>query len=229
MNPYLELAIASLLPAAVAALLFLLDEKNLIDCGPDFGAALMRFNIDVTELDNVFITHTHADHFDVTNATFIPMSVTRDLRPVDIWLSEEGYAQVMSIIERSRDLICHTDAMKAYDNGYVRLHSIPVGKPVSVGTFGGAGANTLTRKHPGYYEGCTDDYLRSVDRLLTMHPDVFIANHTWNNDTEGKGLRLLETGVNDFVGENNDWEKFLHHCHDRCLRTIQKDKDEGRL
>lgn len=115
--------------------MFLLDEKNLIDCGPDFGAALMRFNIDVTELDNVFITHTHADHFDVTNATFIRMSVTRNFRPVDVWLSEQGYAQVMSVIERSHDLICHTDAMKAYDNGYVRLHSIPVGKPVSVGGY----------------------------------------------------------------------------------------------
>ncbi len=104
------------------------------------------------------------------------------------------------------------------------------GKTLLVGSFGGAGANTLTRSCGDYYEGCTDDYLASVDKLMKIPLDVFIANHTWNNDTDGKGRKLLETGVNDFVSpETNDWIPFLQYCRDRCLRTIEKDREKGLL
>lgn len=103
------------------------------------------------------------------------------------------------------------------------------GKPVVCGSFGGAGANTLTMKSQAYYVGCTDDYLRSLDRLEKVPVTVFLGNHTWNNDTEGKGIKLLETGVNDFVeAGNGEWMKFLKACRERCLRTIEKDKAEGR-
>ena len=198
--------------------------------------SIHRMGFDPMNIKYIITTHAHYDHVEanaplrgITGAKVVigekdAAELAEKFAPADITVKD---GETLTLGDKTFRFV-HTPGHTIGCMSIFFEDSIG-GKPVSVGTFGGAGANTLTKKHPGYYEGCTDDYLRSVDRLLTMHPDVFIANHTWNNDTEGKGLRLLETGVNDFVGENNDWEKFLHHCHDRCLRTIQKDKDEGRL
>lgn len=90
------------------------------------------------------------------------------------------------------------------------------GKTYRVGSFGGAGANTLVRTHPSFYESCRKDYLASVDRLLVENVDIFIGNHVWNNDTERKGKHLLETGENLFL-DAAEWRKFLNFCRDRCL------------
>ncbi len=44
---------------------FLLEEdgrKLLIDCGSKIPMALYHHNIDVTEIDDIYISHLHADH-----------------------------------------------------------------------------------------------------------------------------------------------------------------------
>lgn len=95
------------------------------------------------------------------------------------------------------------------------------GKRYRVGMFGGAGANTLVEGKFDY-EDCRRDYLRSLELLRKEKVDVFIGNHTWNNDTEGKGEILSKTGKNLFV-DPSLWERFLDHCENRLLRIIEKD------
>lgn len=95
------------------------------------------------------------------------------------------------------------------------------GKTYRVGMFGGAGANTLAQGKFDY-EGCRDGYRRSLHRLQKEHVDVFIGNHTWNNDTYNKGKLLLETGENQFV-DPHLWHSFLTFCEERLDRTIAKD------
>ena len=51
--------------------MFMLDEKTLIDFGPDLCAACARQGLDMSALDTVFITHTHEDHFCPSNAGLI--------------------------------------------------------------------------------------------------------------------------------------------------------------
>ena len=87
-----------------------------------------------------------------------------------------------------------------------------------VGTFGGAGHNTLI---PGKYdfEGAREAYFASIERLKKEHIDVFIANHCWNNDTWTKGKKLLETGENTFLHTNDVWLGFLEH-YKRGLEDI---------
>lgn len=53
------------------------------------------------------------------------------------------------------------------------------GKIYRVGTFGGAGANTLAKGRFDY-EGCREGYLESINRLRKEKVDVFIGNHVWN-------------------------------------------------
>lgn len=96
------------------------------------------------------------------------------------------------------------------------------GKTYQVGTFGGAGVNTLV---PGSYdyEGCREGYLHSIERLRQKKVDVFIGNHVWNNDTEAKGKILRETGENQFI-DDKLWGKFLDFCENRLREIIDKEK-----
>ena len=95
------------------------------------------------------------------------------------------------------------------------------GKTYRVGMFGGAGANTLVRGKFDY-EGCREGYRDSLHRLQKEKVDVFIGNHTWNNNTFEKGKLLLETGENTFV-DPELWHKFLSFCEERLDDVITKD------
>lgn len=95
------------------------------------------------------------------------------------------------------------------------------GKSYRVGMFGGAGANTMAQGHFDY-EGCREDYRRSLHRLQKEKVDVFIGNHVWNNDTAVKGELLLKTGENKFI-DASLWHTFLTFCEKRLDEVIAKE------
>lgn len=95
------------------------------------------------------------------------------------------------------------------------------GKTYRVGSFGGAGTNTMVRKAFDF-DGCREAYLASLNRMRKERVDVFIGNHTWNNDTYGKSLKLLAGGENDFVNDKI-WIEFLDNCEKRLLKVIAED------
>lgn len=96
------------------------------------------------------------------------------------------------------------------------------GKTYRVGMFGGAGANSLVRGEL-YYDGCREDYRKSVDRLRKEKVDVFIGNHVWNNQTDERAEVLLTTGENRFI-DGEIWNKFLDYCEKRLAEVIAQDK-----
>jgi len=95
------------------------------------------------------------------------------------------------------------------------------GVKYTVGTFGGAGSNTLA-EGKFEYPDCRRDYRNSLNLLRKRKVDVFIGNHTWNNDTENKGNILRNTGENLFI-DSEIWYKFLDHCEKRLDRLIEKE------
>jgi len=94
-------------------------------------------------------------------------------------------------------------------------------KTYRVGMFGGAGANTL-KQGSFDYEGCREDYRNSVNRLRQEAVDVFIGNHTWNNNTEEHAKILAETGENRFI-DASLWHRFLDYCEKRLDEIIAKE------
>jgi len=92
------------------------------------------------------------------------------------------------------------------------------GQRYRVGMFGGAGANTLCRDAFDF-EGCREAYRASLNRLRQEKVDVFIGNHTWNNDTEAKGKHLRETGENLFI-DDSLFGTFLDFCENRLDSVI---------
>lgn len=95
------------------------------------------------------------------------------------------------------------------------------GQTLRVGMFGGAGANTL--KQGGFdFPGAREAYRASLHRLLKEHVDVFLGNHTWNNNTLGHYNILKATGENKFI-DDQLWGKFLTFCEKRLDDTIAQD------
>ena len=94
-------------------------------------------------------------------------------------------------------------------------------KTYRVGMFGGAGLNTMV---PSAFEfdGCRDAYFASLERLKKEKVDIFIGNHTWNNDTLGKYEKLLSTGQNDFI-DSEIWQRFLDDYKRRLQAIICKE------
>ncbi|MBQ7235635.1 MAG: hypothetical protein IJX03_00570 [Clostridia bacterium] len=101
------------------------------------------------------------------------------------------------------------------------FNTVENGKTYRVGMFGGAGANTMVKVRFDF-DGCRDAYRNSLHRLMKEKVDVFIGNHTWNNDTFYKAKTLLETGRNEFI-DDKLWNKFLIFCEDRLDKVIQED------
>ena len=91
-----------------------------------------------------------------------------------------------------------------------------------VGSFGGAGVNTLVPEAYDF-EGCRQAYFNSIERLKQEKVDLFIGNHTWNNDTYGKYQTLVKTGKNEFI-DSTLWVKFLDSCKGRLEEIIKKEQ-----
>lgn len=115
--------------------MFLLDERNLIDCGPDFVAACMKQRLNLSSLENIFVTHTHEDHFCPSNAGMINMSKTRPDVPVDIYLSEGAYEMTVDMREVLGRKYGYFDAAICYDKGLLRLHPVKTNIPFEAGGY----------------------------------------------------------------------------------------------
>ena len=75
------------------------------------------------------------------------------------------------------------------------------------------------------FEGCREAYRDSINRLRGERVDVFIGNHTWNNDTFAKAKILREKGKNEFI-DPTLFGKFLDFCEKRLDGVIAEEKED---
>jgi len=98
------------------------------------------------------------------------------------------------------------------------------GKTYRAGMFGGAGLNQMKKKYladRGLSMLQRGQFFDSLARLRTIDVDVFVGNHSWNNDTKGKGEKSLNAAVNPFI-DPVGWQEFLDACernHAENIRT----------
>ena len=89
-----------------------------------------------------------------------------------------------------------------------------------VGMPGGLGRNSVNKEFLEKYNlplSLQQDFLNSMDRLLEEKVDIFIGNHVWNNNTEGK-YELLKNGDKYAFVSQNDWAE--------CILNTKKDLEE---
>ena len=59
--------------------------------------------------------------------------------------------------------------------------------------------------------------------LKEQKVELMLGNHTWNNDTYNKSIKLLKTGENTFVDQTL-WPKFLDFCLERLDKIEEQEK-----
>lgn len=79
------------------------------------------------------------------------------------------------------------------------------------GMHGGAGTNTMTDEFLAQYGLTTsvrDDFRAGLMRVIDEPVDIFVGNHTWNNDTKGKLEALRRGEPNRFI-DPTAWRAFI--------------------
>ena len=179
------------------------------------------------DIQYIINTHWHGDHTEAT-AAFADLSGAKTLLGRDDVEKAARYFTPDILIDDGDTLtLGNTTVTFVHTPGHTKGTVSPffetedAGQTYRVGMFGGAGLNTLV---PSKYdfEGAREAYLASLARLKKEKVDVFIGNHTWNNDTYNKSLKLLATGENTFL-DGNLWVEFLNTYERRLKDLMQKD------
>lgn len=179
--------------------MFLLDSENLIDCGPDLAAAFMRHGVNAADLKNIFLTHTHEDHFCPSNAGLLTMSRTHKETPVTLYLSEMAYESVLRKYTLLSKEFPSTDCIEALDKGAVILHPVPIGIPFSAGGYDVLAVNTthkasatetainyrFSKDGKSLLYACDTGYYipESLELLKGSRLDYLILEGTWGSET----------------------------------------------
>lgn len=191
-------------------------------------SSIYKLGFKPEDIKYIVNTHWHGDHTEATEA-LAEMSGAKTLIGVDDFEKAKKYFLADILIEDGDVLSLGNTSIKfmstpGHTKGTISFFfdTEENGKTYRVGMFGGAGANTLVREKFDF-EGCREAYRNSIHRLLKEKVNVFIGNHTWNNDTFNKGKILRETGENLFI-DDELWGKFLNYCEARLDRRIAEDK-----
>lgn len=180
--------------------MMLLDEKNLIDFGPDLNAACAKAGVELSILENIYITHTHVDHFCHSNVGLMEMSITRREAPVDVFLSEAGYKRAVMLMQAFGDDLTAYDPAGHLGNDQVRLHPVKVGTPFKQGGYQILAVPTTHRvsesetavnylfEKDGFrlLYACDTGYYQpeAIELLRGSQVDVLVLEATWGNRTD---------------------------------------------
>ena len=179
------------------------------------------------DIKYIINTHWHWDHVEAT-AAFADLSGAKTiLGKEDAEKAEKYFTPDILVSDGDVLTLGNTTITFMHTPGHTKgtlsffYYTEENGKTYRVGMFGGAGVNTLA-KGKFDFDGCREAYLASIAKLKKEKVDVFIGNHTWNNDTYGKSLRLMAGEENPFI-DDKIWIAFLENCEIRLENVIKKE------
>ena len=200
------------------------DGLILIDTGYEETADVIAESVaalgfDIRDVKYILHSHGHYDHtggtpkiLRLTNAkTFLGEG---DVKYIADWIPDAFYKDGQVISLGNTSILCiatpgHTEGTFSF------FFDVDVdGKSYRAGMFGGAGTNQLKKAFLNKYQ-CSwlnrGLYFKSVERLKREHVDIFLGNHTWNNQTKENYEKMLVSNTNPFIDETK-WLPFLNKC-----------------
>ncbi len=208
------------------------DGLIMIDTGYASTAYLVldsiyQLGFDPRNIKYIINTHWHWDHTEAT-AAFADLSGAKTLLGRDDAEKAARYFTPDILIDDGDILTLGNTSIRflhtpGHTKGTVSLFfdTEENGKRYRVGSFGGAGLNTMVRSAFDF-DGCREAYLSSLEKLRREKVDVFMGNHTWNNDTYGKSLTLLGGGENAFI-DGKIWYDFIDSYEKRLRKIIDEE------
>ena len=205
--------------------------------------SMWSMGIDPKDLIAIFHTHGHYDHFGATEylrqisgaKTYLgkgDCDMFRE-RP-ELALCDHCHAHMQYVDIFKPDVEVKDGDIFTFGSTTIRAASCPGHTdgstsyffPVTdgentytAGLHGGAGVNTL---QPSFREKYGVDYRRtyldSIDKMWNEKVDIFLGNHTNQNNLEEKYSRL-GNGANPFI-DSTEWHSFLERIRSRCLALM---------
>ena len=179
------------------------------------------------DIKYIINTHWHGDHTEAT-AAFADLSGAKTLLGRDDLEKAKPYFTPDVLVDDGDmlslgNITIHFIHTPGHTKGTISVfyEDTDGDKTYRVGMFGGAGLNTMVPSAFDF-DGCREAYFSSLERLKKEKVDVFIGNHTWNNDTYGKYEKLVSTGQNDFI-DSEIWFRFLDDYKCRLEAIICKE------
>lgn len=208
--------------------------KGLIMIDPGYSAtaylvkdSICQLGFKLQDIKYIINTHHHKDHIQAT-AEFVNLSGAKSLLGrYDVEKASTYFTPDIIVDDGDTLTLGNTTIRFLHTPGHTKgtisffFDAVENGKTYHVGSFGGAGLNTM-KKETFDFEGCREAYFNSLERLRKEKVDVFLGNHTWNNDTFTKAQKLFETGENAFI-DDTIWLKFLETYEKRLKKLIAEE------
>ena len=213
------------------------DGLIMLDSGYQQSLYLVIHNIymlgfNPLDIKYIVMTHGHIDHIGATKAlaeltgakTFLGAEDREYANgKLDLSYAKELGMEYKECFEP--DVLLHDGDIIELGNTKIRAAATPGHTPgamsyifdvtdgektYTAGLHGGAGYNTLRREFLDEYGlsyECREKYKKSMDNLKKENIDIFLGNHTWQNDTEQKYSELQKGNKDAFVIQG-EWETF---------------------
>ena len=192
--------------------------------------SIQELGFSLSDIKYIINTHWHRDHTEATER-FAKLTGAKTLIGRKDAKNAEKYFHADILIDDGDSLTLGTTSIfflhtPGHTQGTISFffETVEDGKAYRVGSFGGAGLNTLVPDH-FEFDGCREAYRNSLHRLMQERVDVFIGNHTWNNGTYEKSQKLLQTGENDFI-DGQIWMDILKRYEQRLDEIIASEKEQ---
>ena len=199
------------------------------------GVAALGF--DIAALKYILHSHGHPDHTDAT-ARLVALTGAKtflareDMKYIKDFTPDVYYTDGMTVRLGETEILCrhtpgHTEGTYSFFFDVTEQ-----GERLRCGSFGGASARqlrrpTLKRRNVPYaMRRC---FLQSVAALRHEHVDLFVGNHSWQNQTREKAALLATApAVNPFVDTTGKhWLDFLDECERKFWGHIREDSRES--
>ena len=193
--------------------------------------SLQTLGFDVKDVRMILLSHGHGDHSDG-----VPQIVKRS--GAEVWLFKDDVKYLKGFtpdhyfhdgdvisLGNTKILCLHTPGHTEGTVSFI-FDIVENGVTLRAGMFGGAGTNQLKKPfldRRGLSYSLRGQYFRTLERLRSEHVDVFIGNHSWNNDTRGNYEKSLTSAENPFIGADR-WGKFLDQCEQNLEAVIAEEQ-----
>ncbi len=197
------------------------DGLILIDVGYKENAdavieSIGMLGFDVTDIKYILISHGHADHSEgVPKLVSVSGAKTYMFEADNKYLKE--FTPDVYFTDGDKITLGNTEILVLATPGHTEGTAsffwdiTENGRTYRAGMFGGAGTNQLKKAYmdknnvPYRMRG---EFFRSIERLKDEKVDVFVGNHSWNNNTPQKYEKSLNGGENPFI-DSTEFVSFL--------------------
>ncbi len=212
------------------------DGLILIDTGYEENAEMIvnsmeKLGFDIRDVKYIIHSHGHGDHTFATAKLAKLSGAETFLNSRDIRYLEGRFIPDHDIRDGDIIKLGNTEILCLETPGHTAgtvsffFNIQENGKTYRAAMFGGAGTNQLKKdylKNKGLNTLPRGQFFKSIQRLKKEHVDIFVGNHSWQNDTLGNYEKSLTSDTNPFIDETR-WGAFLDKVEKDLWAVIENE------